>query len=74
MPWRLAEGDALYRDLFFVMGPASQYANTLLRNNHVPISVVASSEEHELITTKPQELIQQQKPIQTSETMEKSTK
>jgi len=30
VPWRLAEGDALYRDLFFVMGPASQYANALL--------------------------------------------
>jgi len=28
-------------------------------NNHAPISVVASPEEHRLITTKPQELIEQ---------------
>jgi len=29
-------------------------------NNHAPIRVVASSEEHKLITTKPQELLEQQ--------------
>lgn len=29
-------------------------------NNHAPITVVASPEEHKLITTKPQELLQQQ--------------
>ena len=30
IPWRLSEGDALYRDLPFTMGPLSQYANSLL--------------------------------------------
>ena len=27
VPWRLIEGDVLYRDLFFTMGPLSQYVN-----------------------------------------------
>lgn len=30
VPWRLSEGEALYRDLAYVMGPASQYLNALL--------------------------------------------
>jgi hypothetical protein len=30
VPWRLAEGDVLYRDLTFTMGPLSQYFNALL--------------------------------------------
>ena len=35
-------------------------------NNHAPISVVASPEEHRLITTKPQELIEQIQTTQVS--------
>ena len=35
-------------------------------NNHAPISVVASPEEHKLITTKPQELIEQIQTTQVS--------
>lgn len=30
VPWRLAEGEVLYRDLIFTMGPLSQYFNALL--------------------------------------------
>lgn len=30
VPWRLTAGDVLYRDLFYVMGPASQYFNAFL--------------------------------------------
>ncbi|MCH7987772.1 MAG: hypothetical protein IID46_01335 [Planctomycetes bacterium] len=30
VPWRLVEGDVLYRDLMFTMGPLSQYFNALL--------------------------------------------
>jgi hypothetical protein len=30
IPWRLSEGEVLYRDIFFVMGPLSQYFNALL--------------------------------------------
>jgi hypothetical protein len=30
IPWRLSEGDVLYRDILFTMGPFSQYANALL--------------------------------------------
>jgi hypothetical protein len=30
VPWRLVEGDVLYRDLTFTMGPLSQYFNALL--------------------------------------------
>lgn len=33
-------------------------------NSHAPINVVASPEEHKLITTKPQELLQQMAPIE----------
>jgi len=33
-------------------------------NSHAPINVVASPEENKLITTKPQELLQQMKPIE----------
>jgi hypothetical protein len=30
VPWRLSEGEVLYRDLAYIMGPASQYFNALL--------------------------------------------
>lgn len=30
IPWRLSEGDVLYRDIAFTMGPLSQYANASL--------------------------------------------
>lgn len=30
IPWRLSEGDVLYRDIHFLMGPASQLWNALL--------------------------------------------
>jgi hypothetical protein len=30
IPWRLCEGDVLYREIAFTMGPLSQYANALL--------------------------------------------
>ncbi|MBI3860834.1 MAG: glycosyltransferase family 39 protein [Planctomycetia bacterium] len=30
VPWRLSEGDVLYRDIAWVSGPLSQYANSLL--------------------------------------------
>ena len=30
VPWRIVEGDVLYRDLTFTMGPLSQYFNALL--------------------------------------------
>jgi type IV secretory pathway VirB4 component len=36
-------------------------------NNHAPITVVASSEEHGLITTRPQELIEQRKDVSPGE-------
>lgn len=29
IPWRICEGDVLYRDILFTMGPFSQYANAL---------------------------------------------
>ncbi len=31
-------------------------------NNHAPISVVASPEEHKLVTTKPSEILEQTRP------------
>jgi type IV secretory pathway VirB4 component len=37
-------------------------------NNHAPISVVASPEEHKLITTDPRELVEQQKLLQQQKT------
>lgn len=30
IPWRLSEGDVLYRDIAFTMGPLSQYFNAML--------------------------------------------
>jgi hypothetical protein len=30
IPWRLSEGESLYRDIPFTMGPLSQYANALM--------------------------------------------
>src|SRR5690348_12798358 len=30
IPWRLCEGDVLYKDILFTMGPLSQHSNALL--------------------------------------------
>ncbi len=30
VPWRIAEGDVLYRDMLYIMGPLSQYFNAAL--------------------------------------------
>jgi len=43
-------------------------------NHHVPIYIVASPEEHKLITTRPQELLARQKDIPPAETVVEETK
>lgn len=41
-------------------------------NNHAPINIVASPEEHKFITTKPQELLQQVGPVSPGEAVKRS--
>ena len=46
VPWRLAAGDVLYRDVFYVSGPLSPYVNALLFRvfgTHLAVLLVANA-------------------------------